>query len=142
MWQYSERLGIRPEFSWSRSSSTQSTNTNENTSTTTSPAISALFYMEKWDAVRAYVSPRYAYSHAQSTTTATVPVAAVSTSTTNSHNFSGSVGAEFAAHRHFAAFGEVGLNYGHAKSDNSFSATTASSNTWSIRSQVGAIFYF
>ena len=58
-----DAVAIRPEISIASSTTT---NTNGPTETKTTnrqltPGFSLLFYTGKWDALRTYVSPRYAY---------------------------------------------------------------------------------
>ena len=140
VWHASDQIAIRPEitFAASSSSTTALGLDLESDQFSVSPGVSALFYLAKWDAVRTYVSPKYSYQHIS--TSSTGPLASVE-STASAHSIAGSVGAEFAAHRRFAVFGEVGLLYSRLSAEaGSLEGPTA--NNWGVRSGVGVIFYF
>src|SRR5437899_11357351 len=85
LWNVSDRLAIRPEINWFRSSLQSTTTTTlppyfgaipipPMTTTSTSRGwqvgvgVSGLLYLSKGDALRTYVSPRFAYSRTSSTT--------------------------------------------------------------------------
>jgi hypothetical protein len=93
-----------------------------------------LFYMGPREDFRVYVVPRYAYSRSRSESESPFND---SEQTVGTHSFSGSVGAEFSAHRRFAVFGEVGLNLSYSKP-----AEATTSKTLGVRSVAGAILYF
>lgn len=155
IWHLTDSIAVRPELNVTTST------TNVSLSSTSATAygfgVSGLFYVKHWDAVRAYVAPRYAYQHGSATssigTELPLPLPIdlpdiQSTTMTSQHNFSGLFGAQFLAHRHFAVFGEVGATYATVTS--SFTSTppvpaltaNPSSHAFGVRSSVGAIFYF
>ena len=136
IWHASGTVALRPEIGIAAGSSTFESPVGEAESTqwTISPGFSVLFYVGQRDALRTYVSPRYVYSRAHNESTS--PLGETAESTGTSHSVSGSFGAEYALHRRFAVFGELGINYTHAD------AEQFSSNGWNQRTAVGAILYF
>jgi hypothetical protein len=134
IWHISERVALRPElgFSWAKIDNSEIP--AESKSTLVTPAVSALFYMGPREDFRIYVVPRYAYARTHSESESPF---SDSDQTVGTHSISGSVGAEYSAHRRFAVFGEVGLNFSYSKP---VEATT--SRGWGIRSVAGAILYF
>ena len=133
IWHISDRVAIRPEINFN-SAGTEALGAEVSRSEV-EPGFSVLFYTSRWDSVRAYVSPRYVYGR----TSASSPLADVDA---DSHDISGSVGAEFSAHRRFAVFGEVGLGNRRTTSDAGALVDDAAVSTWRIRTAVGAILYF
>jgi outer membrane protein W len=136
IWHVSDAIALRPEIGFTTSSTSAKGPGAAGAKTdasTVSPGFSVLFYLHRWDALRTYVSPRYVYSraHAESTSQG-----GSSESTASSHTVAGSIGAEYALHRHFGVFGELGISYAHAD------APTTSSDSWTHRTAVGAILYF
>ena len=132
IWHITDRVAIRPEISFS-SASTEALGADVSQSEV-EPGFSVLFYTSRWDNVRAYVSPRYVYGH----TTASSLLTDIGA---DSHDISGSVGAEFSAHRRFAVFGEVGLGYRRTTSD-AGPIDDAAVSAWRVRTAVGVILYF
>ena len=140
IWNYSELLAIRPSLGFAHTSTSTDPPGAESSSTTWSPGVSILFYTRKWDAVRAYLTPGYQYSHQGNTVTTGGGV--TTESATNSNQFSGSIGAQYDPHRHFGAFGELGLAYTHSSAQVVGAVSSSKNNTWSVRAAVGAIFFF
>jgi hypothetical protein len=138
IWHASDRVAVRPEIAFSVGSETITPDLGitvaPETSTQHSVSVGAsvLFYTARWDNVRLYVAPRYFFNH--SSFSSSSPIA--SDASQSAHSVSGSLGAEFAAHRHFALFGEVGLTYSHSSSDESHA------HTFGQRAAAGAILYF
>jgi len=120
LWQMSNRVALRPEFTWSRTSiDTPATidpqagvvsagSTSD--SWTTGFGLSALFYISRYQNLRTYVSPRFNYSRSSGSTGLT-GMAESSSSDTWLYSTSGSFGAQYGLGRHFAVFGEIGGNY-------------------------------
>ena len=133
IWHATEKIAIRPEITFNKTSS-ESPSGSESSSTSETPGVSALFYTAKWDSVRAYFSPRYTYQHGSATSGS-------NDSQVDAHTIAGSAGVEFAAHRRFSAFGELGLVYSHGTSE-SGSTPGPSVNAWGVRTAVGVILYF
>src|SRR2546430_1638684 len=62
------RVAVRPEFSMSRmTTSDQPAGTTSNSNWSYGVGISGLIYMNKWDNLRTYVSPRFTYTRSEST---------------------------------------------------------------------------
>jgi hypothetical protein len=172
VWHVADRIAIRPEISLVQTStdittvttltfSTPSgTQTQQITraqfttdSTTVGAGVSALFYVWKQEALRAFLTPRYAYTRGTSTTAGSGAAAAPSDITTKNHFVSGSFGAQYALGRKFGVYGEIGLGYTHSRVDNAsttggIASGTASTTTdttshgVSTRSGAGVVFYF
>ena len=151
----SDSLAIRPEASFTTASS--DITLTSSSSTLYGVGISALLYVKRWDALRAYVVPRYAYQHGTSTSTldlnlpVTLPINLpdVETKTTiDQHSFGGAFGAQYALHAHFGVFGEVGGAYTISKTSSSLSIPLPDSrsnptgHSFALRSSAGVIFYF
>jgi len=168
----SDRVAIRPAVSAAR-------NTVETTTTTTIPILfpagapatttrttttesssvsvdlSGIVYLARPDALRTYVSPRFAVSHGSSTlpstsidfstggtTTTTVTTTTMSSS---SYEVSGSFGAEYTLGRRFAVFGEAGPRYRWANPGPftaTFTTSSSKSRSVGIQSGVGVVVYF
>jgi hypothetical protein len=79
--------------------------------------VSALFYVGRWDNLRTYVSPRFAFlKTAQSST---VPETLEMSSGQIGYLTSGSFGARYTLGLHFGVFGEVGLNHTYLTAETS-----------------------
>ena len=117
LWHVTDRVAVRPEFTWSLSSTQTLTlddiaGTFEGSPTDTWQAgvgLSGLFYLTKLDGLRTYVTPRFAYSQVSAGLGGSTLTAASSAS--KSYTWSGSFGAEYSLGRHFGLFGEFGLSY-------------------------------
>jgi hypothetical protein len=136
LWQVSDRIALRPEFGFTSSKSTLEAVGAEQTQRTLSPGFSVLFYTRsRSEDFRPFVAPRYVYgrSHGKSTSTM-APGVVESTLVTHSASVTG--GAEYVPHRRFGIFGELGIAYSRAEPANTVT------QSWSIRSVVGAILYF
>jgi len=164
IWQAADRVALRPEISLSHVTGDSASSDflgpqplSTNDSTGVGVGLSALFYLHRWDGLRTYVSPRFAY--ARTTTSATTSSAtSTSESTASSYLVSGAFGAQYALGRHFGLFGEVGFGYTRISADvtstltiGSFGTQTtttqmlrssATSNTLTTRSGAGVIFFF
>lgn len=138
IWQATDRLAIRPDFQFSQSA----VGSLSSSQISTAVGVSALFYVRKWDNLRAYLSPRFGYQHQSVTTTGSL----ANPTSLDQYSYAGSFGAEYQLHRRFAVFGEVGLMYNHTVTDNpsSFSGGSVSTtgHIWGTRAGVGAIVYF
>jgi hypothetical protein len=135
-WQAADVLAIRPDFTFSNSGS----NSLATSSTAVGVGVSVLFYVRKWDSLRAYVSPRFGYQHSSFTFSGSP-----SAPSTNTYTGSGSFGAEYQLHRRFAMFAETGLAYSRANVTDTTLAPgfpVQSSHAWGTRAGVGAILYF
>jgi hypothetical protein len=166
IWEVTERLALRPEISVQKSSGESSdfislgVSTGEIQDTTTIDAsstsdlwqvtvgLSALVYLSKHDALRTYVSPRWAYSRMSNSTVSSLSDLRNFGSTASGHVISGSFGAQYALGRRFSAFGEVGLSFSRTVTtpDEQSMALFASSRnvtrSANTRSAAGVILYF
>ena|SRR5215831_14489346 len=163
IWHVTDRVAIRPEVSLTQlSNATTSTvyimgpggtilasTTTQSTTDqwTVGVGASALFYVKQWDALRAYVTPRYQYSRATISASATnsgsVQVLSQPDFTSNTHFISGSFGVQYALGTRFGLYGELGLGYSHAATDTTApGAGRSTTNTVGTRSGVGVLFYF
>ena len=141
-------FAIRPEFSWAHTSDV-TTETGfigglPGASSTSSDAthltggVSVLVYVRRWDALRAYVSPRFTYS--KETETINPSVLPSTSPTLHGYSVSGSFGAQYSLVRHFGVFGEIGLEFTSA--GNTLTPITDHSRTIATVGAVGAIFFF
>ena len=163
VWHVSDRLALRPEIGASQSSgevtgtvnvpitgvvpgsSVSSTVVSINDNWQVSAGISALFYLTRHDALRTYVSPRWAYTRTSSTSSNGPVPSAQSTSAGNGHFVSGSFGAQYALARRFSVFGEVGAAYTRiavSPTSSGFLVTESVTHGVSTRSGAGVILYF
>ena len=172
VWHVADGVGIRPEISLVQTSTDvtalttltfttpSGTQTQQITraefeadSTTFGAGVSALLYLWKQEALSAFVTPRYAYTHGTSTTAGSGATLAPTDITTTNHFFSGSFGAQYALSRKFSVYGEIGLGYTRSNVDNAsttggFALGTSSTSTEttsrgvSTRSGAGVVFYF
>jgi hypothetical protein len=166
IWQVTDGVALRPEISFQKSSTefTESisfglsvdgtldatTATSKSTSDfwQVSVGLSALVYLSRHDALRTYVSPRWAYIRDSSSTASGFSDLRNFASTASGHLVAGSFGAQYALGRKFTAFGEVGLAFTRT-------VTTPNdrqslfliggqdvSHTFGTRSAAGVILYF
>ena len=133
IWHATDGLAIRPDFTFSQSGS----NSFTTSSTSVGVGVSALFYVRKWDNLRAYLSPRFGYQRSSFTSAGS----SLSSPSTITNSGSGSFGAAYLLHRRFAIYAEAGLAYSHTRSPSSISVDS-SSHSWGTRAGVGAILYF
>jgi len=160
VWQVNEGLALRPELVVSSSSNeitimtavpiinggvtatTSQVSTNDNWQA--SIGVSALFYVSKHDALRTYVSPRWAYTRVSSESGG---VGSISSSSGNVNTVTGSFGAQYALSRRFSVFGEVGAGYSRTTNKptggpvSSF-ATASTTDSVATRSGAGVVLYF
>lgn len=116
-------LSLRPDVSLFRASSKSPTATTINGTVVDASdstfntwnvtvGVSALFYVGRWDNLRTYVSPRFAFlKTAHSSTVPGTFVSAATSSDQIGYLTSGSFGARYTLGPHFGVFGEVGLNH-------------------------------
>ena len=120
LWQTSDRVALRPEFTWTRTSTDAPSTidpvvgavSSSSTSDlwTTGVGLSALFYVGRYENLRTYLSPRFTYSRSSGSTAITG--SALSSSTDGwAYSTSGAFGAQYGLGRHFAVFGEIGGAY-------------------------------
>ena len=176
MWRISDRIALRPEIDADKSSREVISSVSitlppfptltpfpgidpiSRTTVTTidswqvSVGVSALFYLSKGDALRTYLSPRWAYSRSSSNSSSSEPALDDSGSVfrTSAQSLSGSFGAQYAISRRFSVFGELGGTFTHVTDvpqESSSSSIVVSNLTTTargvgIRSGVGIVLYF
>jgi hypothetical protein len=165
IWHVTDNVAVRPEISFSTGStesptlspalSLVSTDLGETSSTAVTTGVSGLFYFRTWDKLRAYVSPRYTYSHLTSESGSTISI----DGRNSAYTVTGSFGAHYQLHRRFAAFGETGFGYTHSHTTSTSrlllpvitgpnipapvsQSVETNSHSWATRTGAGVIFYF
>src|SRR5262249_58593869 len=126
LWTVADRLAIRPEVNWTRTTTesvTTSTifngtvlSTTSITTTSETNAVgggaSALIYIHTRDALRTYVTPRFTYTRTTNTNDLSGLAANVvppSEATTSTYTVAGSIDTQYSIAKHFGIFGELGL---------------------------------
>jgi hypothetical protein len=191
LWQVSERFAIRPDVTVAWNSSETSSNplgdvvvppigippvgvppivfppiTIQISSEgyTLGFGVSALWTVARWDALRAYVTPRVGYTRSSSTVTTTTTIGPTElpggvvtgifttgrgvpvserTTRTNGYQVGGSFGAQYSLVERFAVFGEVGVNYSSLDSPaGSAPLPGIQARSVGTRGGVGVIFFF
>lgn len=138
IWHATERLAIRPDFSFSASTNDALANSNS----VVNVGVSGLLYVRRWDDLRAYVSPRFGYERISTS----VSSGATAAPTTNAYSGMGSFGVQYRLNQRFSIFGETGLSYNHTSTTSTSVITgtpnVSTSHSWSTKAGVGMIFYF
>jgi hypothetical protein len=143
VWEVNDRLALRPELSFSVGTSEGIAEGVSGTSSDTWAVgfgVSALIYLKQWDALQTYVAPRFTYSRG----TSTVESAFGGESDLTSEGFSlnGLFGAQYALHRRFSVFGEVGVGFTGSETRLSRVDGKTESTSFGTRTGVGVIFFF
>jgi hypothetical protein len=165
LWQVADRVALRPELTATKSSSESASADSIVGSSGSTPTnnwqlgvgVSALFYVSRSDALRTYVTPRFAYAKTSTSTN----LASTSTSSAldgRSYTTAGSFGGQYALGRHFGVFGELGVSYTSATTETSTIQTITTApgivppvltvrtenhtHTFGTRSGVGVILFF
>ena len=144
VFELSDRVWLRPEFSFSVGTSEGSASGISGTSSdvwTVGIGVSALFYLKNWDALRTYVAPRFAYT--RGTTTVDSAFGGDSDLTSEGFTLNGLFGAQYAFHPRFSVFGEVGVGYTSTETRLSPPVDgKTETNSFGTRTGVGVIFFF
>ena len=168
IWHVTDNVAVRPEISFSTGSTEnpvissglslpgRSDDLGESSSTAVTAGVSGLFYFGRWDKLRAYVSPRYTYSHLTSESGSTFSI----DGRDSAYTVTGSFGAHYQLHRRFAVFGETGFGYTHSHTTSTSrlllpvipvgpnlpspvsQSIETNSHHWNTRTGAGVIFYF
>jgi hypothetical protein len=142
LWHVSDRVALRPEFSFTRTdSSSESLINDESNFWSLGTGASVLLYAPLTDNLRTYLAPRFSYAKTTGDTNTTE-------STTHVYTIAGMFGAQYSLGRRFAAFGEVG--FGYSRQNGSSTTTigglanrvTNRGNAVGTRTGAGVIFYF
>jgi opacity protein-like surface antigen len=144
LWHASDKVAIRPDFSFGGSSSETETPgfSLGSDGWNVNVGISALFYLRTYDRLRTYVTPRFSYGHSSTTSDASDLIDAVRTTTSNIVGGSGSFGAQYGLGDRFSLFGEIGFAFTHATTESTVVVTEGTSNNWGLRSGIGVVVYF
>jgi hypothetical protein len=158
LWQVSDGVALRPEFSWARSSIDHDSAFSQDFSNSNgvSFAVSALVRLRQWGAVRSYIAPRFEAVRTTTETTVELPSpqfppgfpsSQTVKTTGTSYEGGGSIGVQASPAPHFGVFGEVGLMYARTKTDGESSILQSTPSTQrghsvGIRSAVGVILFF
>jgi hypothetical protein len=145
LWRASDKVAIRPELALSGNSSesTSSSFESEANGWTIATGASILFYLNTYDNLRTYFTPRFTYSRLSTTSELDGPFTDPTTKTTgNSVGATGSFGAEYSLGNKFAVFGEAGFGFSRASTtSSSTTAAKVTGNSWGTRAGVGVIFF-
>ena len=142
VWQVSDRFALRPDVSITRTATNSRGGFDSETTTdswSVGVGLSGLIYITSWEDLRAYLSPRFAYTRYRATSDYYAWNHRDSTKGRN-YALSGSFGAEYTLARRFSVYFEAGLGYSDQHQRGSYSYNDESS--WSTRTAVGAVFYF
>src|SRR5688500_2213564 len=93
IWHASDRMAIRPDFSFSTSTSDSPNDDSDSSTTAVNVGVSALFYVRQWDDLRAYVSPRFTYTRARASVD--LDGSRITTSWNTVYGIAGSFGAQY-----------------------------------------------
>lgn len=144
-----DKLAIRPELNIAQASTetnvptlagvTVGTTAVSSSTWTIGTGVSALFYVQQWDDLHLYVSPRWTYSHGSSSASGLAIDSAL-----NSWSLTGSLGAQYALGKRFGVFGEVGFGYQHSHETGGASPIQVELTGHGVgtRTGVGVILYF
>lgn len=138
-----DSVALRPEISFTHISSDSDSAFGDLSTDnyTYEIGISGLLYVGRWDKLRAYVTPGYAYRRTGGSNDVSV-FPEVGSTTVSGHNFQGSFGAQYSLHEKFSVFGEAGLRYFTQQTRSSFSNGGVDFRSFGSRGAVGVIFYF
>ena len=135
LWHAAERIGVRPELTFSTVSS--ETGERESSGNSVSFGASVLFYTLQRDALSAYVAPAYTYAHATTDSTTGLET------TSRTHHVSGSFGVQYRLGERVRVFGETGVSFSSAENEaEDIFNSKVSSDRFGNRSAVGLVFYF
>ncbi len=133
VWEKSERLALRPTVAF------QGSAFDSSSSKTFSIAgsLSVLRYVGQKDSARAYVGPRFAYTHGWRSS-------AFGTDTNSAYGVGGLAGLQYALTHRISVWGEAGVDYTFATAGGTAGGITTNSHTHNIasRSGLGLNLYF
>ena len=146
IWHASDRIAVRPEFQFTRltseSTSPQLGLSSSSDGWSISPGVSVLFYLQRWDDLRTYASPRFSFTRSTNAFTPAGLDAVTAESTNKSYTGSASFGAQYLLGDRFSLFAEIGLGVTRTTGSTELSSTETSGRQWTTRTGVGAAFYF
>lgn len=143
-WQVSDRMTIRPDFSFSTSSSsTDDADQPESDVSAVNVGVSVLVTVRRWHDLAAYAAPRVSYTRAVAETHGSV--AGLNTeSRTSTAGIAGSFGLHYRLGDRFGVFGETGLSLaiGTTTVDAAFRIADRRTTSLALRSALGVVFLF
>lgn len=145
LWHVSERAAVRPEFQFSFGTSESTTPGSAGTSSSegwsVSPGISALIYLQRWDDLRTYVSPRLTFTRS---TNSFLPDGSGTTARSTNTTYSGaaSFGTQYSLGERFSIFAEAGMGMSRTTGSSELSSTETTGWQWTTRTGIGAVLYF
>lgn len=144
IWHASDRLAVRPEFTFSLSTSETTPGGglpggSSASSWSVGTGVSLLYYTQEWDKVRGYVSPRFGYSRTRNETESGT---FSSTLTATNYAWGASYGVQYLPTERFSVFGEVGIGGAFGRGRASNSGNKSDGHGWGTRSGIGMIVYF
>lgn len=153
LWQVSERVAVRPDFSWSwsRTEATGQFSGTYEASTRgvrVSPGIGVLFRLSDDERLQTYLATRYGFSRSSTSSESDLSVPGIpgssrslTRSTQRSHSGGAAFGARYAPGSRFGVFGEFGLEYS-SSSGSVAAAIDSTSKAAGTRAGVGVILFF
>ena len=157
LWHASERVAVRPDVSFSRTSSEFDASlplggvayTSSVGSTRVTTGVSLLFNVTDEGDLRTYVAPRYGFSRSSSSSASDVSgpgglggLSDASRSTQATHSVGGLFGAHYALGSRFALFGEVGLDFSTSSTTSALVETRSTGRSAGTRGGAGVVLYF
>jgi hypothetical protein len=143
VWEVNDRFALRPELSFSVGTSEGTADGVAGTSSDTWTigfGVSALIFLKQWDAVQTYIAPRFTYSRGTSTVESVF--GGDNDLTSEGFSLNGLFGAQYALHRRFSVFGEVGVGFTNSETRLSSIDGKTESTSFGTRTAVGVIFFF
>jgi putative salt-induced outer membrane protein YdiY len=138
-WKVSDAIAVRPEFRFSLTSE----NDDEDASLY-GTGVTGLFYLGSADALRLYAAPRFTYERQNTENRGNFTFE----SAANVYALSGLFGAQYLLGDRFLVYGEVGVRFGYASSQNTVTGPTFSTSsdsfghTWGSTGGVGIVLLF
>ncbi len=154
VWHVSDNIAIRPEAAVSIATGhndPDSTFAISNSSTTWGVGASALFYVQRRDAMSVYLSPRFSFSRTSNSSTQVVPeMSSTSNGTGWLYSGAGSLGVQYALSPRFSVFGELGIEYSRQRNSTVSTGLDqpvtggyhSTSHRFATRTGIGAALYF
>lgn len=144
LWHVSDRVAVRPEFGFSYTSS-ESTIGDEIAATSTGwtlvPGISAVVYLQRYERLRTYFSPRFTFARSTNSFEAD-PSAPTAKSTNKSYSGVASFGTHYSFTEKLSLFAELGLGVTRTTGSSALSPAKTGAYQWATRTGVGVVFYF
>jgi opacity protein-like surface antigen len=145
LWHVSDRVAVRPEFQFSYISSESTVGelglASSSHGWNFAPGVSALFFLQRFNNLRTYFSPRFTFSRSTSSFESDAS-GSTATSTNKSYSGTASFGTQYSFSDRFSLFAEIGLGATRTTGSSALSSARSSGYQWTTRTGVGAAFYF